>query len=115
MRYLNSNREKGGTTLYGHHQLCTASYLSWIDKKVARTFSRGYTTLTVGCTVTQHHNAYSSALAMTVKYESTGIEGRNTGSRDEESDSRKEKMVIQNAKKAAICPKTGRNEHNKTK
>jgi hypothetical protein len=39
---------------------------------------------------------------MTVKYESTGIEGRNTGSRDEESDLRKEKMVIQNAKKAAI-------------
>jgi hypothetical protein len=64
MRYLNSNREKGGTTLYGHHQLCTASYLSWIDKKVARTFSRGDTTLTVGCTVTQHHNSYSSALAM---------------------------------------------------
>jgi hypothetical protein len=31
-----------------------------------------------------------------------GIEGRNTGSRDEESDLRKEKMVIQNAKKAAI-------------
>ncbi len=64
--------------------------------------------------MTQHHNSYSSALAMTVKYESTGIEGRHTGSRDEESDSRKEKIVIQNAKKAAICPKTGRNEHNKT-